>query len=310
MPAVAAGAALVWLAAWVYLSVFTASASGYNTSLRLVSAHDHTAPLEFILIMLPTLGLVVLALLSGTSRGRRLGLLWLGFVLLSEFVYVSDIYGGDFVRFNTSLKWWPWVAAGALMTLGPIVLEGARPRWVRWAGVVFCLYPCFYAYDLWQPFRNNPKDAVGKLEGASYLTREEFPRLILGRLKIEKTGVAIERPTPRAVSSARRSFPFRRPEDVARLVRARAALARVPRGHPPPPHPVHAFYDGRIRTPATGSSPRGSTTSSGTGRATRRSSGPRSTRRSARSTWVDILTYQDEDGRRVGFWRRIPAGPR
>ncbi|HEY1765515.1 MAG TPA: hypothetical protein VGF85_11365, partial [Opitutaceae bacterium] len=26
--------------------------------------------------------------------------------------------------------------------------------------------------------------------------------------------------------------------------------------------------------------------------------------------WVDILTYQDEDGRRVGFWRRTPPGPR
>jgi hypothetical protein len=194
LPAVAAGAALVWLAAWVYLSVFTASASGYNTSLRLVPANDHTAPLEFILIMLPTLGLIVLGLLSGTTRGGRLGLLWLGFVLLSEFVYVSDIYGGEFVRFNTSLKWWPWVAAGALMTLGPVVLEGARPRWIRWAGVVFCLYPCFYAYDLWQPFRHNPKDAVGKLEGAAYLTKDEFPRLILGRLKLEKTGVAIERP--------------------------------------------------------------------------------------------------------------------
>ncbi len=25
--------------------------------------------------------------------------------------------------------------------------------------------------------------------------------------------------------------------------------------------------------------------------------------------WVDILTYQDEDGRRVGFWRRQGAPP-
>ena len=25
--------------------------------------------------------------------------------------------------------------------------------------------------------------------------------------------------------------------------------------------------------------------------------------------WVDILTYQDEDGRRVGFWRRAPDAP-
>jgi uncharacterized membrane protein len=194
VPAVALGAALVWMAAWVYLSAFTASAAGYNTSLKWVAPAEHTAPLEFVLIMLPTVGLVVLALLSGTRRGLRLGLLWLGFLLFAECFYVSDIYSGEFLRFNTSLKWWPWVAAGALMTLGPVVLEAARFRWVRIAGAALCFYPCLYAYDLWQPFRNNPKDAAGKIEGTHYLTKDEFSRLLLERLKVERSGVVVERP--------------------------------------------------------------------------------------------------------------------
>ncbi len=196
VPAVALGAAIVWLAGWVYLSVFTTAAAGYNTSLKWVPPAAHTAPLEFVLVMLPTLALVTLALFSGTRQGRRLGLLGMGFLLFVECFYVSDIYAGDFLRFNNSLKWWPWVAAGALMTLGPVVLEAARFRWVRIAGAAFCLYPCLYAYDLWQPFRHNPKDAAGKIEGAYYLTKDDFPRLLLDRLKVERRGVAVERPDP------------------------------------------------------------------------------------------------------------------
>jgi len=194
VPSVVAGAAAIWLAAWVYLSVFTASAAGYNTSLRLVAWNQHTPPLEFLLFMLPTLGLITLGLASWSRQGLRLGLLWLGLLLFSECFYVKDIYGGVYERFNTTLKWWPWVAAGTLMTLGPFVIEQARRRWVRIAGMLFCLYPCFYALDLWVPMRNGSKDSMGKIEGTYYLTKDEFPRLMLGRLKVEKPGVAVERP--------------------------------------------------------------------------------------------------------------------
>jgi hypothetical protein len=194
VPSVAAGAAAVWMAAWVYLSVFTATAAGYETSLRVVSPAQHTPPLEFLLFMLPSIGLIALGLASGTARGIRLGLLWLAFLMASEFLYVKDIYSGEFARFNTTLKWWPWVAAGTLMTLGPLVLEQTRRRWVRAAGIVFCLYPCFYAYDLWKPLLGGPKESAGRIEGTYYLTKDEFPRLMLGRLKVEKAGVAVERP--------------------------------------------------------------------------------------------------------------------
>jgi hypothetical protein len=60
--------------------------------------------------------------------------------------------------------------------------------------MAFCLYPCFNAYDLWKPLWYGPKDSAGKLEGTHYLTKDEFPRLMLGRLKVERPGVVVERP--------------------------------------------------------------------------------------------------------------------
>jgi len=194
VPSVVAGAAIVWLAAWVYLSAFTASAAGYGASLRMVPWKEHTPPILFVLFLLPTIALILLALASGSPQGRRLGILWLTLLLFSEYFYVDDVYAGVFDRFNTTLKWWPWVAAGTLMTLGPFVLERAARRWVRIAGTLFCLYPCFYVADLWRPFLGGPRDSIGKLEGTNFLTRDEFPRLMLGRLKVEKPGVVIERP--------------------------------------------------------------------------------------------------------------------
>ena len=194
VPSVAGGAALVWMLAWVYLSAFTASAAGYAAVFRPVPWKEHTAPLLFLIFMFPTMGLILLGFLSGNMRGVRLALLWLTFLMFSEYFYVDDVYSGMYDRFNTTLKWWPWVAAGTLMTLGPVVLEHARNRWVRIAGLVVCAYPCLYVLDLWPSLPGGPADSVGKMEGTTYLTKNEFPRLMLGRLKVEKPGVVVERP--------------------------------------------------------------------------------------------------------------------
>ncbi len=154
----------------------------------------HTPPLLLLLVLLPTFALIALGFASGSAKGRWLALLWLSLLVFSEFVYVQDIYSGMYARFNTTLKWWPWIASGALMTLGPVALEQARWRWLRAAGVVFCLYPCFYVLDLWGPFRDRVAGSPGHMDGTAYLMKDEASRLMLTRLRLEKPGIVVEHP--------------------------------------------------------------------------------------------------------------------
>lgn len=123
-------------------------------------------------------------------------------IIFSEFFFVDDIYSGNFNRFNTTLKWWPWIAAGILVTLGPIVIDRSERRWVRYFGLFLCLYPCSFAWDLAVNWKNGSKEAMGKMEGHAFLTKEMFPRLMLDRLKQEKRGVVIERPNKDAFTNS------------------------------------------------------------------------------------------------------------
>jgi hypothetical protein len=305
-PAVAAGAALVWLAAWVYLSAFTSSAEQYNTAIRLVPWAEHTPPLLFVLYLLPTLALIGLGLASGSSQGTRLGLVWLSLVVFSEYFYVDDVYSGTYDRFNTTLKWWPWISAGTLMTLGPFVLEQARRRWVRIAGVFFCLYPCFYALDLWVPMRDGNKDSVGRLDGAHYLTKDEFPRLMLNRLKLARPGIVVERPGDKGGFTDYSALPLMAGQ---RMWLGWYGHELLWRGYPPDIraryYQLCDFYGGIMHDSGRwltsqgidyvlwyrpGDTPELWATIN-------KQMGPN-------YEWTDILTYPEE-GRRVGFWKRV-----
>ena len=312
VPSVAAGAAGVWLLAWVYLSAFTASAAGYGAALRMVPWNEHTPPLLLFLFMLPTVALITLGLLSGYAQGRRLGVLWLTFLLFSEYFYVDDVYSGMYDRFNTTLKWWPWVAAGALMTLGPFVLEQARRRWVRVAGLIFCLYPCFYVLDLWRPFLGGPKESIGKMEGTTYLTKEEFPRLMLGRLKVEKVGVVVERPEKEGGFTNSAVIPLFAGQRMWLGWYGHELLWREFREDVRRRHDnLTRLYDGGMPDAGkwlvaqgidyvlwyrTGDTPE-------LWKKVNQAVGPE-------YFWCDVLTYDSEhdDGRRVGLWKRAPAG--
>jgi uncharacterized membrane protein len=312
VPAVAGGAAVVWLATWVYLSAFTSSAAGYDTAVRLVPWVEHTPPLLFLLFLLPTVAFIVLGFFSGHPLARRLAFFWLIMLTFSEFFYVDDEYSGHYDRFNTTLKWWPWVMAGALMTLAPLVLEHARRRWVRVAGSLFCIYPCFYLYDLSKPMIFGPKDSMGKIEGTHYLVKDEFPRLMLGRLKVEKPGVVVERPEEQGGFTNSAVIPLFAGQHMwlgwwGHELLWRANSEDIRRRH----DRLTLFYNGGVPdagkwlvaqgidyvlwyrpgdTPAMWEKINKAV--------------------SPEYLWCDILTYQDEDGRRVGLWKRAPAaGP-
>jgi hypothetical protein len=313
VPAVASGAAVVWLLGWVYLSAFTSSAAGYGAALRLVPWNEHTPPLLLLLFMLPTIALILLGLVSGSPQGRRLGALWLFFLLFSEYFYVDDIYSGMYDRFNTTLKWWPWVAAGTLMTLGPFVLEQARRRWIRAAGLLFCLYPCFYALDLWRPFHEGPKASMGRMEGTTYLTKDEFPRLMLGRLKVEAPGVVVERPDKEGGFTNSAVIPLFAGQRMWLGWYGHELLWREFREDVRKRHEsLIRLFDGEM--PGAGEW----LVAQGIDYVLwyREGDAPELWRKVNASVgpeyvWCDILTYQDEreDGRRVGLWKRVPAAP-
>ncbi|MFY9926178.1 MAG: hypothetical protein WAK51_16990 [Opitutaceae bacterium] len=310
VPAVMAGAATIWLLTWVYLSVFTASASGYGAAMRMVPWKEHTPPLLFLLFLLPTIALCLLGLVSGSPQGRRLGLFWSFLLIFTEYFYVDDIYSGMYDRFNTTLKWWPWVAAGALMTLGPFVLEQARRRWVRVVGFLFCFYPCFYVLDLWRPFLGGPRESIGKMEGTTYLTKDEFPRLMLGRLKVEKPGVVIERPEKEGGFTNSAVIPLFAGQRMWLGWYGHELLWREFREDVRRRHDrLVSFFNGEMPDAGKwlmaqgidyvlwyrqGDSPE-------LWAKVNKAVGPE-------YIWCDILTYQSprEDGRRVGLWKRAP----
>ena len=310
LPSVAGGAAVIWMAAWVYLSEFTASAAGYGAALRPVPWNEHSPPLLFFLFMLPTIALIALGLVSGSRQGRLLGMLWLSFLLFSEYFYIDDIYSGLYDRFNTTLKWWPWIAAGTLMSLGPFVLEQARKRWVRVAGLVFCVYPCFYVLDLSKFFLAGPRKSIGQMEGTTFLTKDEFPRLMLGRMKVEKPGVVVERPDKEGGFTNSAVIPLFAGQTMWLGWYGHELLWRefredVRRRH----DALLSFFDGEMPDAGKWLSSQGIDYVLWY----REGDIPELWDRVNKSVspqylWVDILTYQDhlEDGRRVGFWKRAP----
>jgi uncharacterized membrane protein len=154
----------------------------------------HTPPLLGVLFLLPTLGMALLGCISGRKPLVALGFLWLVFLFFSEFFFVNDIYSGEFLRFNTTLKWWPWIAAGTLITLGPRLLELNPRRWIWGLSLVFVAYPLSYAWDLGATWIDDThKEDFGRLDGSAYLI-SNHDHLLLDYLRAGPRGVVVEHP--------------------------------------------------------------------------------------------------------------------
>jgi hypothetical protein len=192
-PAVLLGAAFTWLAAAIYLNIFTVAASEYQNELRLVPAELHSPWLLFTLFLLPTIGLTLLSFYSRSRVIFALGVLALVYLIFSEMVFVDDVYEGPHERFNATLKWWPWIATWVLMVLGPLLIDGAKKRWVRIGAIILCAYPGLYAWELGRYWWQAPKFYAGRMDGDGYLRKDEPAKQLLERLKLEPYGVVVER---------------------------------------------------------------------------------------------------------------------
>lgn len=159
-----------------------------------VAAGEHTPWRHFLLVHWPLLALLLLSL--GQRAHRRLALtlvaVWGGLLLLSETVYVDDIYGGQFNRFNSVLKWWGWIYAGALLTLGAINL-GGDSRLARYGSAVVMLLVGAYSLDTARAWRWLPKTASSQFHGHAWLTAAPGQRDLLDYLAAAPPGIVLER---------------------------------------------------------------------------------------------------------------------
>jgi uncharacterized membrane protein len=177
-----------------YLSKFIPATTGYNTSIKLVPHGEHTPPVLLLLFLFPVIATVVAGLISRHKAVFWVGLLWLALFLFTEFFYVDDIYSGQYDRFNTTLKWWPWLDAGVVCSLAPLVLTYARRIWLKLLVCFAIGYPCFFAWDLAYYWWTCPKIHFGVVTGDAYLLDDPATNALYTQLKVLPYGLTIERP--------------------------------------------------------------------------------------------------------------------
>ncbi len=187
------GAGAASALAYPFLVGFLQQPAAHTTALRLVRAGQHATPVEWLSVFWPLVCLMALAPWNREKRGICLFFvcLWAFLLAATEIFYNHDINGATWERFNSSLKWWGWIYAAGVLTLGALNL-GSRSRFCRYATLVVILLPCIQAYDYGRQFVETPKQSVGKLDGTDWLTRDTALRDIVSALQARPDGICID----------------------------------------------------------------------------------------------------------------------
>ena len=188
-----AGAAIALAMEMPYLLQFTQQQIGNNVAIRLTGAEDHTPVLGWLIVFWPVVGIIALAAFNRERRPLVFFLVaaWSAELLATEFLYNHDIYGGAWSRFNSTLKWWGWVYAGIVLTLGALNL-GSSSKVCRYGTAVLILPSLFFGIDLAGHFAGTPKDAAGKLAGSAWVDRDIVVRDLIAELSTRPDGVTLE----------------------------------------------------------------------------------------------------------------------
>ena len=194
-----AGGAFAALLIFPFLIRFAPHADALHNALRLVPRALHTPPAAGLLVFYPLLAVLILNAFFGerSKLSSAFCTIWIALLAVSEFVFVDDLYGGKFERFNTALKWWSWIYSGTLLTVGAINLRSSS-RVCRWGtGAVLVLISA-YGWDLYANLVSLPKYHLGQLDGAAWLRDQPADRAIMDFLKTQPQSVVLERLADRA----------------------------------------------------------------------------------------------------------------
>lgn len=192
LPAVMGGLAAAVLV-FPHMRGFAQATSAKYAAIRLVDSVDHTPLLGWGMIFWPVAGILLLSWLNQERRAFSVYLMvvWTLMLIFTELVYNDDLYGGPWSRFNTTLKWWPWVYAGIVLTLGSLNL-GAASRVCRYGTMVLLLPTCVFAMDLGRRFLRADRPSTGNLSGGGWTQKDPVIADLIAILGSRPDGVAIE----------------------------------------------------------------------------------------------------------------------
>lgn len=188
-----AGAGAAAFLEYPYLIEFSQQAIGDNASIGITAAADRTPLLGWLATFWPVAGILLLGLLVRERRSFTLFLflLWVGLLVGTEVFYNHDVYGGVWIRFNTTMKWWPWVYAGILLTQGAVNL-GSRSRLCRYGTVVLLVPTLLFAGDIGRQFARTPKEFAGQLSGSGWIEKDIVVQGLIADLRSRPDGIVIE----------------------------------------------------------------------------------------------------------------------
>jgi hypothetical protein len=184
----AAAAAL----AYPYLIEFTQQAIASNAAISFTQAQDRTPALGWLLTFWPVVGIMLLSLLNRERRSLVLFLvvIWGIELAATELLYNHDVYGGVWSRFNTTMKWWSWVYAGIVLTLGAINL-GSDSAVCRLGTLAMLVPTLWFAADLEIQFTRSEKPSVGRLDGSGWI-KDPVIQDMISELGSRPDGVALQ----------------------------------------------------------------------------------------------------------------------
>lgn len=186
-----------------FLARFGPHSVELHNAIRLVPRAAHTPLLPGLLVFYPILALLLLHLCFGERTGQSLAFcaIWIALLGASESLFVDDIYGGKFERFNTVLKWWSWIYSGTLLVVGAFNLR-SRSRICRWGTIAILILVCIYARELGSHFVNTPKRHLGQLDGAAWIRDDPPQRAALEFLAAQPQAVVLQRIPDRSYVAA------------------------------------------------------------------------------------------------------------
>ena len=161
--------------------------------LQLVHGAEHAPLVQFLIVFWPLLVLALAVPFAGRVNPLAgfLGAIFLALLAFSEMFNAFDHgYTGEFLRFNSALKWWGWIFTGGVFSISACLLASDR-RFVRLfsAGVIVLI--SVFAWDSARLIIAHSFDA--KIDGTGFYAKDPANGRMMEYLARAPKGLVLEK---------------------------------------------------------------------------------------------------------------------